>query len=917
MFLTGTIPARASQWLFVLALLPMSTTAWSQKATETAQPEPILPFTQFTLDNGLTVLVREDHKLPIASVSVIYNVGSRDDPPGKAGLAHLFEHLLFYGSQHHPRNFLVTMQSLGGTNVSGGTDLDGTILLETVPISQLDAVLWLESDRMGYLLPALNQKTLSEQIEIIRNEINMNRDEPGGDARYHIAAAVFPPEHPYHREPTGDPQELGNIALDDVRSFFKTHYAPSNAAVAIAGDITPSEAFEKVKRYFGGLQTGPRPGRRTAWTPELTQDKREQIFDTAAPQVFFAWAMPGYGTIDDVYLRLAGSILVDGASSRVRRRLSAAGLNAADLSWEVDGRTMASLFRVSSKAASPAEFRTIERLIRDEIAALAAKEPTREELERAKRSKLLEWRRLAQKTADYDGQSALLAGIWSLSNGNAGMLDANLQQMRAATPADVSAATRRWLNRAAYILDLEPTVQYRPTSADVDRSRIPGATAFKPADFPETRVATLPNGLKMRHAQWQGGPLVFASLIVRGGAGVDPQDKQGLARLTASLLTAGAGKMSEEQLADALARLDATLQSTTDVDTVTLTLTAPKEQMKEALDLFGTVVAAPTFPEAAVEREKKKQIQEVQDVPNAPRLLSRATVRRLLYGAGTPYVAQESGLGTTSGVSKITRADIAVYHRTWFNPANSEIVIVGDIGAAEAEAALTGTLGRWSNAGSQAPVVSVPEQVAAPGVYLIDRPGMEQADITAATLLDAPVSPANPTNAVMTNIIGDGTSGRIYVDLRDLKQWAYWAGGYVEGGRAGQMLLIRTQVQSQRTAEAIAAIKGHLESVKGSKPISSDELQLAKDTLTLSLPLEWETDEGIANAIATSVRRGLPDGAIEKFVTDVRAVTKEQVEQAARQVLRPDAMVWLVIGDRSKVEPHLTGIAYKVLTPEP
>jgi zinc protease len=177
----------------------------------------------------------------------------------------------------------------------------------------------------------------------------------------------------------------------------------------------------------------------------------------------------------------------------------------------------------------------------------------------------------------------------------------------------------------------------------------------------------------------------------------------------------------------------------------------------------------------------------------------------------------------------------------------------------------------------------------------------------------------NSINAVLTNILGDYTAGRIYVDLRDQKQWAYWAWGIVRGGRAGQMLLIETQVQTQHTSEAIAAIKNHLESMKGSKPISPDELQRAKDMLTLSLPLEWETDEGIAKAITTLIRRGLPDGAIEKYVTDVRVVTKEQVEQAARQILRPDAMVWLVIGDRSKVEPQLkqAGIAYKVLTPEP
>jgi zinc protease len=269
-------------------------------------------------------------------------------------------------------------------------------------------------------------------------------------------------------------------------------------------------------------------------------------------------------------------------------------------------------------------------------------------------------------------------------------------------------------------------------------------------------------------------------------------------------------------------------------------------------------------------------------------------------------------------VSKITRADVVDHHRSWFNPANSEIVIVGDVSQAEAVAALTGALGRWSNTGARAPAVSVPAQVAAPGVYLIDRPGMELVDLTVATLLDAPSSPAHAANAVLTNILGDSATGRINLDLREQKQWAFWAKGTIEGGRAGQALLIRTQVQSQRTADAIAAIKSQFESVKGSQPISPDELQLAKDALTLSLPLEWETDEGIANAIATSVSQGLPDGAIEKYVTDVRAVTKEQVEQAAHRLLRPDAMVWLIIGDRSKVQSKLEkgGIAHKVLTPE-
>jgi predicted Zn-dependent peptidase len=580
---------------------------------------------------------------------------------------------------------------------------------------------------------------------------------------------------------------------------------------------------------------------------------------------------------------------------------------------------MAGIFLVWTEAASPAEFRIIERLVRAEIATLAANEPTREELERAQRARLLTLRRLAQRTADGNGQADLLAHSWGLGDRNAGLLDDNMRQMFASTPADVSAATRRWLDRAAHVLDLEPAEQYRTASADVDRSRIPDATEFKPAAFPETRLTTLPNGLKMRHARWQGGSAVVASLIVRGGAGVDPLDKAGLARLTGALLTAGAGPMGEDELADALARLHATLEATTDADAVTLTLVSPTERFEHALGLLASAATAPAFLPAAVDRERTRQIQELQKLPTEPRLLSRATVRRLAYGMGSPYAAQGNGLGTTSGLRNITRGDVADYHRRWFNPANSEIVIVGDIAQAEAQAALTGTLGRWTGAGSEAPVLSVPATVTAPGVYLINRPGMELADLTVATLLDAPGSRANPVNAVMTNILGDSASGRINLDLREQKQWAFWASGSVEGGRAGQMLLLRTQVQSEKAADAIAAIRGQFEGLKGGKPISPDELQLAKDTLTLSLPLEWETDEGIANAIATSVRRGLPDGAIEKYVADVRAVTRQQVEEAARRVLRPDAMIWLFIADRSKLETQFekSGIAYEVLTPEP
>ena len=292
----------------------------------------------------------------------------------------------------------------------------------------------------------------------------------------------------------------------------------------------------------------------------------------------------------------------------------------------------------------------------------------REELERAQRGRILTF-------AGSRSEPQTLTGRLTCSPTPGGWATEMLacwtptsSKCFVATPADVSAATRRWLDRAAHILDLEPTAQYGRTFADVDRSRIRYPRHSSLPSSPKRTSLTLPNGLKMRHAPWEGGPVVVASLIVRGGAGVDPSDKQGLARLTASLLTAGAGTMSEEELTGAMARLDATLQATTDLDTITLTLVAPKEQMKEALGLLGTVVAAPIFPAVAVERERKKQIHELENLSNESRLLSRATVRRLLYGTDSPYAAQQNGLGTTSGVSEITRADIVDFHRSVVQP---------------------------------------------------------------------------------------------------------------------------------------------------------------------------------------------------------------------------------------------------------
>ena len=901
--------AQVLRAIVALALVWAPTPSSSQTVPRETRQQSILPFTQFTLDNGLTLLVCEDHKLPIASVTVVYNVGSRFDPPGRSGMSHLFEHLLFYGSQHSPHNYLETMKKLGAPNVNGGTGIDSTDLIETAPISQLDAVLWLESDRMGYLI--LTQKTLAEQVEIIRNEISLDRDQPGGDVRNRIAAGVFPANHPYHKETVGDPKELGSITLDEVRDFDKTYYEPSNAAIVIAGDITPSEAFEKVRHYFGGLPAGPRPTRMTAWVPDLAHDKRERMFDNASPKLFLNWPMPSFSTPDDVYLRLAGSILMDGASSRVRRRLSTAGFNGADLSWSINARVMASIFQISANAASPAEFRTIERLIRDEIAILATKQPTAEELERAKRSRVMELRRLTEPTSGFGGRSDLLGTVWALGDGNAGLLDNQMQRLRAARPEEVSAATQRWLNRAAYILDLEPREEYRTTATDVDRTAMPKPAAFKPAAFPPTHVVTLPNGLEVHHAQWPGGPLAVASLIVRGGAGVDPRDASGLGKLTASLLSAGTGRMTENQLADAFAHLDASVEAKADNDSLTITLVAPKEQLKPALDLVGAMVAEPTFPAAAIEREKKRQLAELEEIVNTPAAIARAKARRLLYGGDSPYASQGNGLGTKTGVGSITRADVSDYHARWFNPANSELIVVGDIGEAETQAALASNLGSWTSSAFQAPLPSVPEQVAAPGVYLIDRPGMQQADLTAATLLDAPASDANGANHVMANILGD----RVFADLRDRKHWAYGAAGLIEGGRAGQMLLVRTQVQSQHAVEAIAAIKVQIEGMKGAKAVASDEMQSTKDALTLGLPLKWETAEGVAEAIATSLSRGLPSRAVEKFAADVRSATTEQVQQEAREVLRPGEMVWIVIGDRSKIEPQLkkAGMDFKLL----
>jgi zinc protease len=404
-----------------------------------------IPFARRTLPNGLDVLVHEDRACPIVAVNVWYHVGSKNEVPGRTGFAHLFEHLMFEGSEHHDKGYFPPIQGAGGS-LNGSTNADRTNYWEVVPANALELALWMESDRMGFLLPALTQAKFSNQRDVVLNERRQNyENRPYGLAPMAMLAALFPADHPYHWTTIGETADLHAARLDDVREFFATYYHPANASLALAGDVDAGAAFDLAETYFGDLAPGPHVAAVQVPAPPLAGERRLVIEDRVElPRLYLAWLTVPMFAAGDADLDLAGDILANGKTSRLYKRLVFDERVATDVSAAQNSREMAGFVQIAATAAPGRTLTELQRAIVDEIARLAAEGPSEDEVERGRVQSEAQFMFRLQTVGGFGGKSDQL-NAYNVFLGDPGYFDRDLQRYRAVTRASLQAAVDRYL----------------------------------------------------------------------------------------------------------------------------------------------------------------------------------------------------------------------------------------------------------------------------------------------------------------------------------------------------------------------------------------------------------------------------------------------------------------------------------------
>ncbi|MFL0670418.1 MAG: M16 family metallopeptidase [Erythrobacter sp.] len=892
-----------------------------------------IPYEQFQLENGLTVIVHEDRKAPIVGVAVWYNVGSKDEPEGQTGFAHLFEHLMFNGSENAPQDYFQYLAEMGATDYNGTTNFDRTNYFQTVPSPALERALWLESDRMGYLLGAVTQEKLDNQRGVVQNEKRQGDNQPGGLVFYEILKTLFPKGHPYHHSVIGSMADLDAASMEDVRAWFRDKYGPNNATLVLAGDVSPAQARVLVEKYFGPIARGPVNTPAAAPVPTLAAPVRSVMKDqVAATRVTRYWPAPGLTSDELTALSVGTSILGGLASSRldqilVRDEQLAVSVSASNSAFQRVG-----FLSVSATLKPGGDLAKLEARLDELLADYIAKGPTEDEVRRAATSQLSGTIRGLEQVGGFGGKAVTLAQGQVLA-GDPAFYARQFDKLAALTPADVKAAMQRWMTKPAFTLVLEPGARdasYEEAasvgSADNASQRDRAAETLKvtverpkPAiattaelDFPTLERATLKNGMKLTYARRTAVPATYVSLSFDAGSAADPADKRGLADLTTGLFTEGTAKLSAQQIAEASERLGLRISTGGGADRSTFTLSALTANLAPSLDLLRQVVREPAFAPADLERVRTQTITGIQQAMKSPQGLATRALGPEIFGEANPY----GGNPTVASVRAITRDDLIAFKDSWIRPDNGEIFVISDKPLADIVAALNASFGNWKapKAAKAAKVFTTPPaRPAGNRVILINRPNSPQSFILGAqlTALDGSSKEFVDFNSA-NNALGGNFLARLNMNLRETKGWSYGVRGGAAPREKAVVYNISGGVQADRTGDSLAEMIRETREFLTTSGVKPDELTRSQASEIGELPGRFETSPAVLGAMQSLALYRRPDNYYETLVGQYRSQTPASLDKVARSVLNPDGFVWIVVGDAAKVRAQLAPLGLPI-----
>ncbi len=912
--------------------VPAAPATAAQGAAAAAQiTVPPLAFTTRKLANGLTIIAMRDTTTPNVMASVWYEVGSKHDPEGRSGFAHLFEHILSRKTRNMPYNMINRLVEDVGGDRNASTAYDRTNYYESVPARYLETMIWTHAERMAR--PVIDPQVFETERNVVKEEYRQGiLAPPYGRLRLLVSENSWD-KLPHRRPGIGSIEQLDAATIEDARAFHEAYYGPDTATMIISGNFDPKQLDAWVDKYMAPI---PARGRKVA----LTITERDATRKTPRTATMYApnvplpvigstWQVPGAAHADMAALQVLDAILTRGESSRlykslVREKQLATDIGAQLSLVEEQGAWTPNVFVASGKKIEDAEA-----ALAAEIARVRDEPVTGAELTEAKNELLAQ---ALRQVETFSGRASAL-GETLVRSGDPRLWDKRLAQYQRVTVADVQRVARKYLQPNARV-DLRylnegarpagqadswpnpvpmprfktvPAATRTPIEHAAEGERqappMPGAAvAVTPPVISETK---LPTGLSVVTARSGQVPIATMSLVIRGGSSTDPRRKAGLALMAAELATKGTATRSAEQISAELEALGATINSNAGADGTLLSITAPVANLEAAGRVLADIVQNATFPAQELELQRKQALDSLQVAMNTPGQIAAMVAQPLVYGSA-PYATIASG--TPASIASLTRDDLVAQRRQWWHPANSALVVSGGIDAARVNALAASLFSGWRGEGAAPqPPASRAGTAQKVRTVVIDMPGAGQAAVLAAarglSRADPDYYSFNAANAVL----GGGSTGRLFQEVRTKRALSYGSySGMAPRAEAG-MLTATAQTKNETAAEVAQVILGELDRL-AKQPLQREEVANRISFLTGAFNRQAETSGGLGATLGNLIQQGLSPSEAARFVANMEAVTPEAASAAAARLVGGDKATLVIVGDSSKFLDKLKAV---------
>ena len=863
---------------------------------------------KFVLKNGLTLIVHEDKSVPLVAVNMWYHVGSRNEKRGRTGFAHLFEHFFFNGSENHPFGFREAMDDLGANNRNGTTNTDRTNFFEDVPVSALDKTLFLEADRMGFLGGSISKEMLERERGVVQNEKRQGENNPYGRVFSEIADKLYPYSHPYSWSTIGSMEDLNAASLQDIKTWYETYYGPNNAVISLAGDISAEKALELVTKYFGDIRPGPPLTRTEKWIPVLDRSLRDEMEDRV-PQhrVYRVWHAPTWKDKELQHLRLLADVLSGSKSARLDRRLVYEKEIATNVSASVDENELGSLFFVVATVKKGVDPIAVEKEMDAVINETLEKGVTAEELKRTQSRNLAGFLRGSETLGGFGGRSDLLAESQTYGGTPEAYLD-RLEVFAKSTPEEVKATANKWLKNNHYTMVVKPAANFSTEKTAVDRKNVPAIGGAPSIKFPDIQRAKLKNGLNILLLERHSAPIVNVTLAVDAGSASDNSEKAGAATLALDLMDEGTKTRNAFQIVDELDSLGSNLNTSSSLDMSFVRLESTSANLKPSLPIMADVVLNPGFPADKFDIQKQLRLAQIGQEMATPNAMAFRVMPTILYGSSHAYGKPASGF--VNSVQGIARDDLMKWHADWFKPGSATVIVTGDTTLAQIVPMLEGAFGGWRPGTAPKKNLTTVAKTAGQKIYLIDKPNAAQSTIMAAHISETSGQQEDLAAEPLFRNFGGMSTSRLNRNLRLDKHWSYGTSGGLTGSRGQRPFFVLAPVQTDKTKESMAEVIKEIRDIAGGRPITGEEFQSIMRNMTLRLPGRFETLASLEGAAINLINYGLADNYWANYGANVRNLTEAELTAAGKKFVRPDEIVWIVVGDLNKVEKGIRELGY-------